>query len=156
LAVPANAAWIGIGGKDDQVFAALPDGTLHRADNTRAAASGFTNVARVAGAARWAAANGVIAALEGDRAHVSTDGGAHLRASTVGRGLQPKDLFARADGVLVAQWSDDSGQWVTFVSRAGDRWQKSSFQALELEQTGARIQSTLGSCHRGILAADTT
>lgn len=165
-----EAAWVGLGGKGDQVFFAAADGSLSVAADLSAAIAGkLTPVGRVAGATVWAAAPGIVAAGADGWVAVSTDGGRHFRRTTMARGHEMLELFARADKVLVARTSAPApppaagdrpgrgqiGEVVTWVSRGGTSWARSRYQPYgDLEQRGAWIVHP--QCVQSVVAAGTT
>ncbi len=151
LAVPAGAVWVGLGGATDQVFAAMEDGTLYRADDPRAALTTFVQVGRVPGAVEWTASAKLVAAAVGGKVFVSTDGGKKFKSVTVDKRRPIGNLLSRSDGVILANAhsTDDAEDVVTYVSKGGGSWKKSSLQVFYPRQEGDWI---LTDCDGAVMA----
>lgn len=148
ITIPDDAIWVGIGGDDDQVFAARPDGTL--------VAVGGNTLGRVKGATVWAASHHLIVAAAGERVHVSRDG-VKFRSQPVAKGFIAKELFARVDGVIVAFGSvAGEAHPVTFVSKTGATWKRSAFQPAGIVQEGGMIRSSDSDCVHAVMSAGST
>ncbi|WP_437990212.1 hypothetical protein [Sorangium sp. So ce145] len=155
LKLPAGFIWVGVAGqRDDALYAATPEGALHRAADVHAALrpDGFELRGSVPGATAWDAAGGLIAAAAGERVSVSADEGRTFTSAVVAPGKPVRAVLVRPDGVLVARVPAEApshgrpappGRAAppgTFVSSdRGQTWARSTFQPRTLERAGSWI-----------------
>jgi hypothetical protein len=152
--LPSSATFVGIGGENDQVFVVLGD-QLKRADNVEAiATTGFKTIAKVPVVNLWATAPGSVAYAEKDAVYVTTDGTGKWTKSVPAKGSVIEYLFARADGVLVAQVKTGK-RLETWISKDRKKWKSSRLQPLySIYQSGAWIRTEAMACSRAVLSAD--
>lgn len=155
LKLPARFTWVGVAGPQiDAVYAATPDGTLHRAAGVRDAlrADGFEPRGSVPGATAWDAAGALVAAAAGERVSVSADEGRSFTSSVVAPGKAVRAVLVRPDGVLAAVVQAPArGQHPatpdTFLSLdRGQTWKRSAFLPRSIERTGSWIWNGNASC----------
>ncbi len=148
LKLPARFTWVGVAGPQiDAVYAATPDGALHRAAGVHDAlrADGFEPRGGVPGATAWDAAGPLIAAAAGERVSVSADEGRSFTPSVVAPGKAVRAVLVRPDGVLAAVVEAQArGQRAaapdTFLSLdRGRSWRRSAFQPRSIRRTGSWI-----------------
>lgn len=152
--LPDPAGFVGIGGTNDQVFVVVGD-QLKRADSVDAIATiGFKTVAKVPAVEIWASAPGTIAYAEKDAVFVTTDGTGTWAKSVPAKGAVVENLFARADGVLVAQVKTGT-RLETWISKDRKKWKAARLQPLRaLWQSGGWIRTELVACSKAVLSAD--
>ncbi|WP_437949524.1 hypothetical protein WME98_01070 [Sorangium sp. So ce296] len=137
------------GPQDDALYAATPDGALHRAAGVHDALrpDGFAPRSGVAGATAWDAAGGLVAAAAGERVSVSADEGRSFTAAVVAPGKRVRAVLVRPHGVLAAVVEAPSrgqrpGPPDTFLSLdCGQTWKRSAFQPRSIaagERAGTR------------------
>jgi hypothetical protein len=155
LKLPAGFTWVGVGGPQiDALYAATPEGALHRAAGVRDAlrADGFEPRGSVPGATAWDAAGALIAAAAGERVSVSADEGRSFTSAVVAPGKAVRAVLVRPDGVLAAvvQAPARGQQPVapdTFLSLdRGQTWKRSAFQPRSIERAGSWIWNGNANC----------
>ncbi|WP_437707517.1 hypothetical protein WMF45_27530 [Sorangium sp. So ce448] len=155
LKLPARLTWVGVAGpRIDALYAATPEGTLHRAAGVRDAlrADGFEPRGSVPGATAWDAAGALIAAAAGERVSVSADEGRSFTSAVVAPGKAVRAVLVRPDGVLAAVVQAPArGQQPaapdTFLSLdRGQTWKRSAFQPRSIERAGSWIWNGNASC----------
>ncbi|MGK3964607.1 hypothetical protein WMF38_10575 [Sorangium sp. So ce118] len=148
LKLPARSTWVGVAGlRGDALYAATPEGALHRAAEVRAALrpDGFEPRGSVPGATAWDAAGGLVAAAAGERVSVSADEGRSFTSAVVAPGKTVRAVLVRPDGVLAAVVEGPArGQRPaapdTFLSSdRGRTWARSPFQPRAIERAGSWI-----------------
>ncbi|WP_044986259.1 hypothetical protein [Sorangium cellulosum] len=159
LKLPARSTWVGLaagtaGPQDDALYAATPDGALHRAAGVHDALrpDGFAPRGSVAGATAWDAAGGLVAAAAGARVSVSADEGQTFTEAVVASGKRVRAVLVRPDGVLAAVVEAPSrgqrpGPPDTFLSLdRGRTWKRSAFQPRAIERAGSWIWNGDATC----------
>ncbi|CAN95086.1 hypothetical secreted protein [Sorangium cellulosum So ce56] len=155
LKLPARFTWVGVAGQQiDALYAATPEGALHRAAGVRDAlrADGFEPRGSVPGATAWDAAGPLIAAAAGERVSVSADEGRTFTSAVVAPGKAVRAVLVRPDGVLAAVVQAPArGQQPaapdTFLSLdRGQTWKRSAFQPRAIERAGSWIWNGDASC----------
>ncbi|WP_441293000.1 hypothetical protein ACSRUE_23765 [Sorangium sp. KYC3313] len=155
LKLSARFTWVGVAGQQiDALYAATPEGALHRAADVRDAlrADGFEPRGNVPGATAWDAAGALIAAAAGERVSVSADEGRSFTSAVVVPGKAVRAVLVRPDGVLAAVVQAPArGQQPaapdTFLSLdRGQTWKRSAFQPRAIERAGSWIWNGDASC----------
>ncbi|WP_437292816.1 hypothetical protein [Sorangium sp. So ce426] len=155
LKLPARFTWVGVAGPQvDALYAATPEGVLHRAAGVRGALrpDGFEPRGSVPGATTWDAAGTLIAAAAGERVSVSADEGRSFTSAVVAPGKPVRAVFVRPDGVLAAVVQAPArGQQPaapdSFLSLdRGKTWKRSAFQPRSIERAGSWIWNGDASC----------
>lgn len=153
LKLPARFTWVGVAGPQiDALYAATPDGALHRAAGVRDALKpdGFVPRGSVPGATAWDAAGGLIAAAAGERVSVSADEGRSFISTVVAPGKTVRAVLVRPDGVLAAVVEARTRSPAapdTFLSvDHGQTWKRSAFQPRSIKRMGSLIWNGDASC----------
>ncbi|WP_437573462.1 hypothetical protein [Sorangium sp. So ce887] len=153
--VGAPSTWVGVAGSQaDSLYAATPEGALHRAAGIHEALrpDGFEPRGSVAGATAWDAAGALIAAAAGERVSVSADEGRSFTAAVVAPGKRVRAVLVRPDGVLAAVVEAPArgqrpGAPETFLSLdRGQTWKRSAFQPRTIERAGSWIWNGDATC----------
>jgi hypothetical protein len=154
LALPEEAAWVGLGA-GDSVLAASRAGALWRApDPTSALREGaFAQVGRAPGAGGWDASPTHVVAMTPTELFVSRDDGATFTTVTVVEGAWVRYALARPDGLLVAIVENAQGRRLHFSRDDGATWEPSGFHPQRIRRDGAWIWNADLTCP-AIMGAD--
>jgi hypothetical protein len=138
--VPGTPAWVGVDARD-HVLVAQFDGQLGRLEPD----GSMTRLAHLHGAPTALDASTLVAAITGDQqVHVSSDGGATFRSTSIPGvdGIEEglADVQTRLDGAIVVR-SDGGQLWLS--TDGGRTFTRTLGQAFRLGRAGQRIQAQL-------------
>ena len=132
LAIPADAAWVAVGG-DEQVYYATKAGVLYRAE-VEAARAPFTTLGSAPNATHWDVQGSTVVASNDTQVWVWAKGAtaphAYLHPEAIG------DAWARADGVVV--FGDAQAAYVS--ADGGQTWTRTALGDMRaLHRKGQRV-----------------